>query len=177
MSCTALGGIVLVCVASCDYNYPQLPPGAVTLSASPSVFVLHVNDTRDTTLTLSNGTGQLFDVPQQFTVTGLVGATMTFTANTCGAQVAPGASCTATGNLFATDTAAQTDFQVSLGASVMLSMTARPACPADCGPSGRSNCCESSVVPGNAAGAGLAGEEFFRSYDVATDGAYPTKNA
>ena len=41
-----------------------------------------------------------------------------------------------------------------------------------CGPAGATNCCASSVVPGNAAGATLAGTSFFRNYDAASDGVY-----
>ena len=37
---------------------------------------------------------------------------------------------------------------------------------------GTVDCCASSVVAGNAAGATMAGAPFFRSYDVATDGMY-----
>lgn len=153
------------------------PPGVVSLSASPSVFVLHQNDSRGTTLTLSNQTSAMIDLAQAFTVSGLVGATMTFSENTCAQELAPGASCRATGNLVAT-ASAQTDFEISLGtASVTLTMTAMAACPTNCGPSGATNCCASTVVPGNAAGATLAGEPFYRSYDVAADQAYPNQTS
>jgi len=153
------------------------PPGVVSLSATPSVFTLHQNDTRGTTLTLSNQTGAAIDVPAAFTVSGLVGATMTFSGTTCAQTLAPGASCHATGNLIAT-APAQTDFVISLGAStVRLTMTALAACPTNCGPSGATNCCASTVVPGNAAGATLAGEPYYRSYDVAADQAYPNQSA
>ena len=38
----------------------------------------------------------------------------------------------------------------------------------DCGPSGTTSCCASTVVPGNATGATLAGTTFYRSYDGVT---------
>ncbi len=52
-----------------------------------------------------------------------------------------------------------------------------PPCPQTCGPSGASDCCASSVVPGNAAGATLAGQLFYRSYDSAMDRRFPDKTA
>jgi formylglycine-generating enzyme required for sulfatase activity len=38
-----------------------------------------------------------------------------------------------------------------------------------CGPNASSSCCGTSLVPGNATGATMAGAEYFRSYDVAGD--------
>ena len=54
---------------------------------------------------------------------------------------------------------------------------AHPPCPQTCGPSGTSDCCASSIVPGNAAGAKLSGQPFYRSYDTAMDLRYPDKAA
>ena len=56
--------------------------------------------------------------------------------------------------------------------SVLLDATVPPDCPTTCGPNGTSDCCASSVVPGNATGATNAGDTFFRSYDVASDGLF-----
>jgi sulfatase modifying factor 1 len=47
-----------------------------------------------------------------------------------------------------------------------------PSCvglTANCGPNATSNCCATSLVPGNAAGATMAGAAYYRSYDVAGD--------
>src|SRR5262249_61934045 len=41
-----------------------------------------------------------------------------------------------------------------------------------CGEDANANCCASSLVPGNAANAMMAGASFFRSHDVAADGSY-----
>ena len=49
-----------------------------------------------------------------------------------------------------------------------------PACPQTCGPFGTTNCCESTVVAGNATGATRAGEVFYRDHDNAADGMYPS---
>jgi formylglycine-generating enzyme required for sulfatase activity len=193
MRLAALACLGLSCLASCDYPpLPRLglpghgddagiddvpPPGVVSLRASPSVFILHQNDTRETTLTLSNGTGDAIAVPSQFTVSGLVGGTLTFSGNTCGPQLSAGASCSAIGNLVA-NTTVQTTFDVSLGAtSARLSMTAMPACPASCGIFGQANCCASTIVPGNAASATLAGQVFHRDHDNAPDAMYPSTDA
>jgi len=168
MRYTPAACIAWACLAACDYApLPRLdlggsnddagvdgdaPPGVVSLTASPAAFILHQGDTRETTLTLSNGTREAIAVPSEFAVTGLVGGTLTFAGHTCGAELAAGASCGATGTLAASATV-QTTFDVSLGAATTrLSMTAMPACPANCGSFGLANCCVSSVVPGNAAG-------------------------
>src|SRR4029077_638845 len=140
-------------------------------------FVLHQSDTRDMALVLSNGTADAIDLPTGLAVTGLVGGTLTFAAHTCGPTLAGGASCSAVGTLVASATV-QTTFDVSLGAaSVRLSMTALPACPATCGIFGTTNCCASSVVPGNAPGAMLEGQTFYRDHDNAADGTYASKAA
>jgi formylglycine-generating enzyme required for sulfatase activity len=90
---------------------------------------------------------------------------MAFVANSCPATLAPGASCSATGRLTATATG-DASFQVTVGgATTPLTITVMPACPQTCGPSGDSNCCDSSVIPGNADGATRAGETYVRSRD------------
>jgi formylglycine-generating enzyme len=153
-------------------------PAILSVAASPSSFLLHAKDARDTVITVTNGTGQTVGVPE-LAVTGLTLGTMMFPANTnlCTESLAPGQSCTAIGNLVAT-TAGEIQFQLTAtsnpGGSAMatLPMTVMPACPTTCGPSGNSNCCASSVVPGNAAGAMLAGATFYRGHDAAADTAY-----
>jgi formylglycine-generating enzyme required for sulfatase activity len=45
-----------------------------------------------------------------------------------------------------------------------------------CGPSATSDCCASSLVPGNAPGARMAGGVFYRSYDLAADAQYQDKS-
>src|SRR5262249_49635911 len=135
---TTTACVVLVHGVSCNFDplpklTPDAPMGSVSLTASPSVFILHQYDTRDTTLTLGNGTSGTIGVPA-FTVSGLLGGTMGFSGSTCGAQLAPDSHCSVKGHLIITDTA-QRSFQVSAGAaSTMLSMTVMPACPANCGP-------------------------------------------
>ena len=47
-------------------------------------------------------------------------------------------------------------------------------CPQTCGPFGTTNCCESTVVEGNAIGATRAREVFYRDHDNAADGMYPS---
>lgn len=154
---------------------------ALTLAASPSSFVLHANDTRDTLLTVTNPTDQTSGTPM-LAASGLTLGTVTFSSNTCTSGLAPGSSCAAVGRLTAT-TAGNIDFQVTatasnvMGAMASLPMTVTPACPSNCGPAGTSNCCASSVVPGNATGATLAGATFYRSYDVGSDNAYPNMTA
>src|SRR5687768_9039018 len=109
--------LCLLGVTSCDFaTLPRLPPTdeVVSLTASPSVFLLHRNDTRETTLTLSNGTRDAFDVPSELTISGLVGGTIAFSQNTCAAQLAAGESCTAIGTLLAT-ASGKTTFQIALG--------------------------------------------------------------
>lgn len=58
-----------------------------------------------------------------------------------------------------------------------LSTLAHLPCPRTCGPSGASDCCASSIVPGNAACATRAGQPFYRSYDTAMDMQYTDKTA
>ena len=48
-------------------------------------------------------------------------------------------------------------------------------CPQTCGPFGTTNCCESTVVEGNAIGATRAREVFYRDHDNAADGTYSSK--
>ncbi|HEY5951509.1 MAG TPA: SUMF1/EgtB/PvdO family nonheme iron enzyme, partial [Kofleriaceae bacterium] len=148
---------------------------ALTISASPSSFNLHANDTRDTKITITNTSGQTSGMPT-LQVSGLTLGSMTFPSqtNTCPSSLAPGSSCTVIGHLIAT-AAGQVDFQLTATASTAgtgmatLTMTATAACPANCGPAGNANCCESSVVPGNAVGATLAGGLFYRTYDMGSD--------
>jgi formylglycine-generating enzyme required for sulfatase activity len=47
-------------------------------------------------------------------------------------------------------------------------------CTAMCGATEMSDCCASPLVPGNANGAAMAGEMFYRSYDVGADGMFNT---
>lgn len=148
------------------------------LTSSPSSFVLHANDSRDVLFTITNPTSQMSGTPM-LAATGLTLGMISFpiSANLC-TPLAPGASCTIVGHLKAT-VAGQITFDVTASASSVgsattsLPMTVMPGCPASCGPNGSSNCCESSVVPGNATGATLAGEQFYRFYDVASDNAFP----
>jgi formylglycine-generating enzyme required for sulfatase activity len=173
-------------IASASCGYPALPDlvgddaassDGPVLTAFPSAFDLHANDTRDVLLMVTNSSSQSSGTPV-LQVTGLTLGTLTIASSTCTTGLAPGASCTAIGHLTAT-TAGQTSFQViaptSPGGTAMtaLSVTVRLACPATCGANAATNCCASSVVPGNATGATLAGASFYRSYDVATDGTYP----
>lgn len=154
------------------------PVSALTVTVSVSSFTLHVNDARETEVTVTNGTGQPMG-PPSLQAMGLSLGALTFSSNTCTSMLAPGATCTATGQLTAIATG-HVNFNVVAtadpGGSAMaaLSATVMPACPANCGPNGTTNCCASTVVPGNATGAGLAGTPFYRSYDVATDGMYPS---
>jgi len=152
------------------------PPKEVRITAAPATFILHVNDIRDTVITVTNDTDEAVGAPN-VAVTGLTLGTMTFSNNTCTASLAPGASCTVAGRVTATS-AGQVNFQVTAtsnpGGVVMsaLSLNAMPACPATCGANGASNCCESAVVPGNAPGATLAGATFYLSHDVGADGKF-----
>lgn len=178
-------GVVLL-TASCG-SFPQparntdaavddeTPDAAValTLTVSPSSFLLHANDTRDTLITVTNPTDQMSGVPM-LSASGLTLGTLTFSQSICTSGLAPGASCTAVGRLTAT-TAGNISFDVTatasnaMSATVLVPMTVMAACPGNCGPSGTTNCCASSVVPGNATGATLAGASFYRGYDVAVE--------
>lgn len=149
------------------------------IAASPSSFVLHANDTRETLITVRNDTGQPVGTPE-LQVVDLTLGTMMFSSNTCTTELAPGETCTAIGQLVAM-TPGQVDFSVTatIGAGTVmtqLSATVMAACPATCGPMGTTNCCASSVVPGNAVGATLEGTPFFRSYDVANDTSFKSMN-
>lgn len=152
---------------------------AFSVSASPSSFRLHANDTRETKITVTNGTGQSIAMPL-LQINGLSLGTLTFSNNMCTSELSPGASCTATGTLTAT-TAGEVNFQViavaaNESATAELSATIMAACPATCGPGGTTNCCTSATVPGNAIGASLAGATFYRSYDVAADTMFKDTN-
>jgi sulfatase modifying factor 1 len=151
-------------------------PMALVVLASPSSFNLHANDTRETKITVINNTTEMVGVPT-LQVTGLTLGTLTFSSNTCTAELAPGASCSAVGTLTAS-TAGQVGFAVAAmtnpggTASAMLSINVMGACPGTCGPNAAINCCESSIVPGNATGATLSGATYYRSYDVAPDSSF-----
>jgi sulfatase modifying factor 1 len=153
----------------------QVGTGALTISASSTDFVFHVGDTRDTAITVKNDSNQTQDASQLEARNFTLG-TFSINANTCTATLAAGASCTATARLTATS-AGQASFEfVVEPASVAVTATVLAACPSSCGPNGTSNCCASGVVPGNAIGATLAGETFYRGFDVATDGANPDQS-
>lgn len=138
---------------------------SATLIAMPSVFILHENDMRETTVSVTNDTSQVINL-SSLMVLGLELGTMSFTETTCTATLAPHERCSATGHLIATSSG-QANFQITLGdASTPLSIIVMPACPATCGPSGITNCCMSSIIPGNAAGGTLAGQPFYRSNDM-----------
>jgi formylglycine-generating enzyme len=156
---------------------------SLQLTASPSSFLLHANDTREALFTITNPSSKMAG-PPLLEATGLTLGTMTFPSNTntCTSGLAPGASCTIVGQLTAT-TAGEVMFDVSASASSVdratasLAMNVMPACPANCGPNGTANCCNSAVVPGNATGSTLAGAVFYREYDLATDNAFPLVEA
>lgn len=175
-------------IAACGFpSLPKLNGGdggdgdsqgnMVTIAASPSSFVLHPSDARDVKLTVTNGTSQMVGAPT-FGIIGLTLGSMTFTPGTCTDTLAGGASCTATAHLAVTSNGQQ-DFQVTVAAGTdatamaTLSLIVRP-CASSCGQAGATNCCASAVVPGNASGSTLAGQTFYRSHDVAADGAFPS---
>jgi sulfatase modifying factor 1 len=190
---------VVFVVAACGYARPTLtgndggldssiPDGtsidaasSLAITVSPSMFVVHPNDTRLEQITVTNHTTQTSGVPS-FQVSGLTLGTLSIAAGSCTTGLAPGASCTAGGRLVAT-TVGETGFEISVSAgasgtgSAALSVTVRAACAAICGPSGTTDCCKSSGVPGNAVGATSAGATFYRSYDTATDLMYPSTAA
>ena len=178
-----------VALVACGYPALQPLPGdaptsidaradaatVMPITVVPSLFDLHVNDVRDSRVTVTNTSNQTSAIPVlQVANFGL--GTVTFPAgtNTCTAALAPGASCTAVGHLTAT-VPGQDTFQISvtglpMGAAMEdLSATVRPGCPTNCGAAMNMNCCGSSIVAGNAVGATNAGMPFLRSYDVATD--------
>jgi sulfatase modifying factor 1 len=175
-------GSVVASLLGCG-DVPAAPDGntgdavgdkpALMVEASPSTFVLHVNDTRETVVTVKNVGGAAADAPT-IAVADLTLGTMTFANNTCTGSLAAGATCTAVGTLTAT-TPGTAQFQITATATSVekatatLPITAMAACPANCGPNANANCCASSIVPGNAAGATNAGMMFYRGYDVATD--------
>ena len=68
------------------------------LTASPSSFVLHANDTRDTLLTVTNPTGATSGMPM-LSVSGLTLGTMMFSQSTCTSNLAPGARIMPTGGI------------------------------------------------------------------------------
>src|SRR5450432_3201984 len=68
------------------------PPGVLSITASPSSFDLHANDTRDTLLTVTNNTSQ--SGTPVLEAAGLTLGIMGFTSNTCTAGLPAGGSCT-----------------------------------------------------------------------------------
>lgn len=162
-----------------DASASDAAPGGFAISASLTSFDLHTLDTRTTVATVTNGLPLVIG-PPTIAITGLAIGTATLEDNTCTASLGPGASCTVTVRLLGT-AEGTTTFSLNatvapdLDASVPLMMTVRPACPQTCGPDGTGNCCASAIVPGNASGATLSGEPFYRSYDTAADGMWPFK--
>lgn len=161
-----------------DAREIDAPPDAfiksVKVTAQPSQFLLHVNDTRSTTITVTNDTDADIGTPN-IAFTGLTFGQMTVSGTTCTAALPPGGSCTLSAILTANAVGQQTFNATSTsspGGVVMgaLKIDAMAACPATCGTNGTDNCCSSSVVPGNATGATLAATTFYRSYDIGADG-------
>ena len=163
-------------------SLPALPPvgqgpAALRIAVSTPVYTVHAGDLRTPTFTITNTGGETSGVPT-LAVSDLTLGTLAFSSNTCTTMLAPNQSCTAVGSLAPTS-AGQVSFRVEAEATpggtamAAMSLTVLSACATTCGPNGTSNCCASSVVPGNATGATMAGAPFFRSYDVATDGMYP----
>ncbi|MEO6776790.1 MAG: SUMF1/EgtB/PvdO family nonheme iron enzyme [Kofleriaceae bacterium] len=156
------------------------PSNMLTITASPSRFIVHTGDLRETHITITNGTAQ--SGTPTLGVSGLTNSGMTFTANTCTTELAPGGTCTAIGNLSGGIPAAEEDFQVTASSAALgtamaaMSVIVRPFCALTCGANGTANCCASSVVAGNAVGASLAGTAYYRIYDVGTDGMYTNMN-
>jgi sulfatase modifying factor 1 len=181
--------VLMAGVAACSYpSLPSLtgdggdasidaPPYAVlTVEASPSEFLLHVDDIRQTVVTVKNVGGKPSAMPA-LEVTGLTLATLTFSNSTCTGELAAGASCTTLGTLTGTATGTG-QFQIAASASsvepamVTLPITTIPACADVCGNGANTNCCASAIVPGNGAGAAMAGTSFLRGYDMANDNIY-----
>lgn len=160
-----------------DAREADAPPDAfikaVKVTASPSQFLLHVNDTRSTTITVTNDTDADIGTPN-ITFTGLTFGQMAVSGTTCNAGLPPGGSCTLSAILTATSAGQQMFNAVATSAPGGVSMgslriDAMDACPATCGPNANENCCASSIVPGNAPGATLAGTMFYRGYDINAD--------
>ena len=145
----------------------------LTVTASPSSFDLYASNVLDTTITVTNTGGASSGKPE-LAVTGLTRGTVVFTSNTCTAELAPGASCSASGHLVEA-TNGYVIFQISAtatpGGTAMASLAVHATCLASCGFFQNGDCCASGVVPGNAPGATLAGASFYRSYDVGSDNA------
>jgi formylglycine-generating enzyme len=175
-----IGAAMMLVLAAC--SLPALPPlgegGPATLriTASTPAYTMHAGDLRTPMFTITNTGGETSGVPT-VSVSGLTLGTLNFSSNTCTSMLAPNHSCTVVGSLTPTSTG-QVSFQVVAAATpggtsmAAMSLTVLSACATTCGPSGATDCCASSVVPGNATGAALAGAAFFRSYDGATDGMY-----
>ncbi len=148
-------------------------PPVLVMAITPADFDLHVRDTRDAVVTLTNHTTDVAGVPD-IDVTDLTFGTMTFTSSTCTKPLEPGQSCNWTARFTGTMDGTQQFSLVATaepGGSVtkQIPIVVRPPCNiVTC-----SQCCESSVVPGNAIGSTLEGESFFRSFDTSIDGAFP----
>jgi sulfatase modifying factor 1 len=148
---------------------------AVQVTASPSSFYLHAYDTRDTLVTVTNSTAATVGIPS-LAVVNLTLGTLTFSSSTCTASLPPRGSCTAVGN-FVASTAGSAAFRIdatidSNVSSTSLTATITMSCAATCGAAGTTNCCASSIVPGNAVGASLAGALYYRGYDASGDAQY-----
>ena len=149
----------------------------ILVAIAPATIFVHSNNARVAQIMVTNKTDQIIGTPS-FAATGLTVGTISFAPGTCTAGLAPGASCTAMGTLTGTTTG-QNEFELIAstgGASGIgtISVTVMPACSSTCGPNGTKNCCQASLVPGNATGATLAGTLFFRSHDGAADNKYPS---
>jgi formylglycine-generating enzyme required for sulfatase activity len=151
------------------------PPNSLVVTSVPASFDLHVADTRDFVLKITNPTTQPSGAVTVDVTTPTLAATSYPNGTTaCNAGIAPGASCTIAGTLTGSNMGA-TSFQVTASATMLASgmltlpLTVRTVCPATCGSNGTVNCCASAVIPGNAPGAMLDGAMFFRDYDAAGD--------
>jgi formylglycine-generating enzyme required for sulfatase activity len=153
----------------------QTAPLAITVAASatPTELALGVGDSASVTVTLTNTDPRFASTgAPSVAVTGFPG-TSAQTGSTCGATLAAGASCTTTLALTATAVDPgpfSIDVGLAPGGTASVAMTAsRPACPAVCGPLGTSDCCATGFVPGNAPGASLPDDTFYRLYDASPD--------
>jgi formylglycine-generating enzyme required for sulfatase activity len=156
---------------------PDAAPVQLAVTAAPAALVFHVNDTRTVEVTVTNTGTVVTDGPAVVQFTGLSSASAALETSACTAALVPGASCAARYTLTATTATGGTadEFAVEVTAapggtaSAALTATVFAACPAVCGVNANANCCASTVVPGNAEGATLEGEVFYRGYDAATD--------
>lgn len=152
------------------------PPKSVVVAATPGSFLLHVNDTRSTVITVTNNTDVDIGTPN-VTFAGLTLGAMAVSGTTCTSGLPPGGSCTLSAILTASNVGQATFNTVATSspggiAMKALNVNVMPACPMTCGAAANDNCCASSIVPGNAPGATLAGTTFYRSYDIDADGKF-----